>query len=147
MSYLPFVLEGKEEEVIPTLYYLFMYEGLPTEDYKSFLLDVVSHLSTADTETRLYLQSFLMRCEEGAYMPINGIISIASTDPRYQEYTDVLHAVYGNSPGLIHGDTAYISNTAIVHTIQLIESGCKYRSCYRNNPLHKKLMHKRLQLK
>ena len=146
MSYLQFAFSGKEEEVIPTLYYIFMHEGLPTEDYKEFLLDVVLHIPLMDKEMREYIQQFLMRCEEGVYLPINGIICVPSSHPRYEEYLTIMNAVYGDNPIGVFEDKANICNMMIVHLIQMLEKGCTYRSCYRKNPLHKELMHSRLRL-
>jgi len=144
MSYLQYVLSGEEEEVIRTLAPIFMYKGRPTEDYKSFLIDVVSFVATATYQERCNIQTFIMRCEEGAYIPITGIISIKKSELRYREYATILNAIYGEG-ALIH-DKVDICNTIVDIIIKALNAGCKYCSCHRNNALHKQLMHHPLQI-
>ena len=144
MSYLQYVLSAEEEEVIRTLEPIFMYKGNPTEDYKCFLIDVVSYVTTATYAERCNMQTFIMRCEEGAYIPITGIISIKKSELRYREYATILNAIYGE--GALMYDKVDICNTIVDAIIKALNGGCKYSSCHRNNALHKQLMHRPLQI-
>jgi len=144
MAYLPYALTSDEEEVIRSLEPVFMYKGKPTEEYKSFLLEAIFSATTVDTQTRCDIQNILMRCEEGAYVPVNGIMSVLKTDPRYDRYCTIMNAVYDH-PVCIHADKIDICNTIVVHFIQALEKGCNHKHCYRKNPLHKEWMHRPLQ--
>ena len=142
--YLPFILSCEDEEVIETLHPIFMYNGVPTEEYKDFLLELVQYAIEADDQSRARIQHILMRCEEGVYLSITGIIPVQNTDPRYAAYVRVLHAIYDHVP-CIHKDKADICNSTVVHLIQALGIGCVHKHCYRTNRLHKQLMHHPLQ--
>ena len=141
MSFIPFILASNEEEAIHALYPIFMYKGNPTADYKQFLLELAEYITTADTETRDIVTNFLMRCEEGAYVPITGIICIQKTDKEYKDYAAILNALYGEQFLDTHEKHVTISNTMLVSMIQTMEQVCLFRPCHRKNPTHKHLMH------
>ena len=141
MSFIHFILASNEEEAIHALYPIFMNNGNPTADYKQFLLELAEYITTADTETRDIITNFLMRCEEGAYVPITGIICIQKTDKEYNDYATILNALYGEQFLDTHEKHVTISNTMLVSMIQTMEQGCMFRPCHRKNPTHKHLMH------
>ena len=141
MSFIPFILASNEEEAIHALYPIFMNNGNPTADYKQFLLELAEYITTADTETRNIVTNFLMRCEEGAYVPITGIICIQKTDKEYKNYAAILNALYGEQFLDTHEKHVTISNTMLVSMIQTMEQGCLFRPCHRKNPMHRHLMH------
>jgi len=145
MSYVEEIFIIEEETLIRCWESIFMYNGLPTEAYKTFLLEMVQYILTADSQVRQTLHSFLMRCEEGVYLPITGIISIKVKDSEFYGYARVLKAIYGESCAFMDKEKAYICNTILVNMIQQLEAGCKYKPCYRNNKLHKQCMHKQLE--
>lgn len=147
MSFIPFILASNEEEAIHALYPIFMYKGNPTADYKQFLLELAEYITTADTETRDIVANFLMRCEEGAYVPITGIICIQKTDKEYKDYATILNALYGEQFLEQHEKHVTISNTMLVNMIQTMEQGCLFRPCHRKNQLHKELLHQNYYLK
>ena len=141
MSFIPFIIASNEEEAIHALYPIFMNNGNPTADYKQFLLELAEYITTADTETRDIITNFLMRCEEGAYVPITGIICIQKTDKEYKDYATILNALYGEQFLDTHEKHVTISNTMLVSMIQTMEQGCLFRPCHRKNPTHAHLMH------
>jgi len=145
MSYVEEIFIIEEETLIRCWESIFMYNGLPTEAYKTFLLEITQYILTADSQVRQTLLNFLMRCEEGVYLPITGIISIKAKDPEFYGYVRVLKAIYGDSCAFMDKEKAYICNSVIVNMIQHLEAGCKYKPCYRNNKLHKQCMHKQLE--
>ena len=141
MSFISFILASNEEEAIHALYSIFMYNGNPTADYKQFLLELAQYITTADSETCDIITNFLMRCEEGAYVPITGIICILKTDKEYKDYATILNALYGEQFLDTHEKHVTISNTMLVSMIQTMEQGCMFRPCHRKNSTHKHLMH------
>ena len=147
MSFIPFILTSNEEEAIHALYPVFMYNGNPTSDYKQFLLELACYITTADTETRDIIANFLMRCEEGVYVSITGIICIQKTDKEYKEYATILNALYGEQFLEQHEKHVTISNTLLVNMIQTMEKGCLFRPCHRKNRLHQQFMHQTYHLK
>ena len=144
MAYIEYMMYSEMQEVIETLAPVFMYNGIPTEEYKDFLLELVQYVVDADHEARARIQTFLMRCEEGAYLSITGIIPVQKTDHRYHNYETVVNAIYDRTT-FMHEDKGDICNSIVVHLIQALEAGCKYSHCYRKNRLHKQLMHHQLQ--
>jgi hypothetical protein len=145
MTYVDDIFTTNEETLIRTLEPIFMYKGLPTEEYKQFLLDIVQYVVDADSETRQIILQFLMRCEEPTYVPITGIIHIKLEDPQFFSYTRIVRAIYGEYCSFVTTKQADICNTIVVNMIQQLESGCKYHPCYRVNKMHKQYMHHRLQ--
>ena len=144
MAYIEYMLHSETQEVIEALAPVFMYNGNPTEEYKDFLLELVQFAVEADHQTRAQIQTFLMRCEEGAYLSITGIIPVQKTDARYNNYEKVVNAIYDRTT-FMHNDKGDICNSIVVHLIQALEAGCKYNNCYRKNRLHKEWMHHPLQ--
>jgi len=144
MAYIEYMMYAEEQEVIETLAPIFVYNGTPTEEYKDFLLELVQYVIDADHEIRSHIQTFLMRCEEGAYVSITGIIPVDKTDPRFHMYKTVVNAVYDRAT-FIYENKADICNSIVVHLIQALEAGCKHSQCYRKNRLHTQLMHHPLQ--
>jgi hypothetical protein len=145
MSYIEEIFIIDEETLIRSWEPIFMYDGMPTEAYKKCLLEITQYILTADSQVRQTLLNFLMRCEEGVYLPITGIISIKAKDPEFYGYVRVLKAIYGESCAFMDKEKAYICNSVIVNMIQQLEAGCKYYPCYRNNKLHKECMHTQLK--
>ena len=145
MSYVEEIFIIEEETLIRSWEHIFMYNGLPTEAYKTFLLELVEYILTADSQVRQTLHNFLMRCEEGVYLPITGIISIKSDSPEFYGYVRILNAIYGESCIFMNDKKAEICNTILVNMIQHLEAGCKFKPCYRNSKLHKQCMHKQLK--
>ena len=145
MSYVEEIFIIEEETLIRCWEPIFMYDGLPTDAYKTFLLEMATYILTANSEVRQTLLIFLMRCEEAVYVPITGIISIKSDSPEFYGYTRILNAIYGDSCAFMNKKNADICNTILVNMIQQLEAGCKYKPCYRNNKLHKQCMHKQLE--
>jgi hypothetical protein len=146
MSYIPFIFTCEEEEAVRTLAYIFMQDGKPTEDYKQFLLEVALLLPYSEPDVVHTLRCILMRFEESVYVPVTGIISIHETDAGYDAYVELMRAVYGFHCPVLKVDHADISNTSIIHMMQMVEKGCMYMKCFRKNRVHKELMHRPLRM-
>lgn len=122
--------------------------GLPTEDYKSFLERIVNRLETMTNEERISITRTLMRWEEnGLQYGMTGIISIHPTDPFYLHYAQLLQAIFGDNHAFKRADRSIdLANSTIVLMISEMNRGCRYgNACKRQNPLHRELMHSRLQ--
>jgi hypothetical protein len=146
MDYINTILTGDEEEVIRYFESLFMRKGYPTEEYKYFLMSLPGFLLDATSEQRQHIHTFLTHCQEGAYLPIYGIVHIKPEEPYYKPYSRILHAIYGEQCQFMNKVSAQIGNVILMHMILQLEKGCSYHPCYRNNALHKECMHKQLQL-
>lgn len=167
MSYLPYALTADSEEVINFLGPVFIYDGAPTHEYATFLLDAALFATGNNYQAKCDMQTFLQRWEDGGYL--TGMIPILVTDHRYVEYTAILRAVYGENPAMIQmtavdvskmlinktqtndkptidvPSTAIISNGIVIHLIQTLMGGCKEKRCHHKSSMHKEWMHQKLR--
>lgn len=123
-----------------TLRGVFLKKGMPTDEYKQFLLYIVERIPSLTLEQNDKIYRFLFLWEQEA---LTGMMYVHPGEPMYDMYYNILQAIFGDQhiPGIDASGTIEISNTNVYIIIDGIKKGCTYHPCKRKNPLHIKLMH------